>query len=646
MLLVGRSHVKRAIESLRATALFLLVAAAAGVLSLDVARAAVASELLAASVAKQTDTTLGGLVRSQRSSFAAAVFVQDGQTSLARAYGVEDPASRLPFSIDSTLVDLNSEIKIFTATAVAQLIDRGMIASIDDPINRYLKHYQLPLAFGHEVTIREVATHSAGFDATDFGAGSLAADPARFFERRFPGYFKNAGLFSTYDSYGPKLLAYMVTELTGVSFPRYVQDAILGPLGMTHTYLAAPAIPPAHRVLAFQPTAPLNTNPSGDLTSEAAAVVAGVPISTMSDMAKLIRALLGPAADQRSVTPTMRDLMFRILQSNGARGSAHGLLFDAVRSGPTTLFVHGGVGPGIRCEMALDVTRHAGIFYCYGNVARRSPLDPGLEPPAFEDVAAAMLKPLVACVAGPTVSCVRYPPTVWRQDWDHYLGVYVATARHHRGFSRLRSLMHPTQVRIRRAGQALELDNRPGFVEIAPGTFGNPKYLETLSFVADPTTGRTMLSISDRPSVYEQPQLLDNPRLMSALLVLLALIAASGAPFILSATYGFSRPARLIVGAYAAIVGCGIFTLFGFHAFGSRYFNGISWPLNVVRCCAFLTIPAAVALSVSAVLARATIRRSTMERLARVHLDLLAVSAVLLVVTLLSVDLIGFYPIT
>ena len=111
------------------------------------ARAADAPTALVAQAAAQMDATLGGLVRDGRSSFAAGIFVEDGAVTFARSYGVEGPGSSNPFALDSTFIDLNSIVKIFTAVAVAQLIEHGNITSIDDPINRYLKHFKLPLAF-------------------------------------------------------------------------------------------------------------------------------------------------------------------------------------------------------------------------------------------------------------------------------------------------------------------------------------------------------------------------------------------------------------------------------------------------------------------------------------------------------------------
>jgi CubicO group peptidase (beta-lactamase class C family) len=579
------------------------------------------------------------MVRAGRSSFAAAVLIADDRLAFSTAYGVEGPDARTPFSVDSTEFDLNSINKLFCAVAIAQLIDRGVIKSIDDPVNDYLKHFKLPPAFGHDVTIRAVATHSAGFDLEAFGAGPLESNTAAFLQKRFPGYFDNSGYLSAYDSYGAKLLAYMVSEITGRPFPRYVEESILRPLGMDHTFLVAQAKPVPHRVIAFQPKAPANVESRPPLRSLDAAVLGGVSVSTMSDMAKFVAALLGPAAGQRVITQPMRDLMFQILQTNGDGGAAHGLLFDAERIGNKTLYVHGGVGPGIVCMIALDVPRRAGIFYCYGNVVKRFGNDPANSPLTYERVIGAMLEPFIACAP----DCPRLPPAVWHPSWAQYLGNYIEFSRHHAGFSTLRTLMHPNIVHITEGRGSLALEGHDGFVEIAPRVFASPLYPETFGFTRIGPEERIVLSVSNRPSAYELPTLLENPKFLPRLLALLLLITLSGGLIVLFPA-GVGAGARHAVALYCFVVLSGVFILFGLRAFGPPYFAGVAWPLDIVRCLAFATIPASAILVVCTWRENRSPPASRAWR-ARLHLNALCLASVLLVVVLLTVHLISFAPI-
>ena len=61
-----------------------------------------------------------------------------GRTIFSRGYGVSDLESRRPMSADSTIVRIGSISKVMTATAVAQLADRGRIR-LDADVNGYLK---------------------------------------------------------------------------------------------------------------------------------------------------------------------------------------------------------------------------------------------------------------------------------------------------------------------------------------------------------------------------------------------------------------------------------------------------------------------------------------------------------------------------
>jgi CubicO group peptidase (beta-lactamase class C family) len=605
------------------------------------AHAALAADLLEQRFRSQADETLGGLVRDGRSSYAAAVLVADGREAASLSYGDERRVPKIPFSIESTEVDMNSLRKLYVAVAIAQLVDSGAIAGIDDPVNRYLKHYQLPPAFGHPVTIRELATHSAGLDETGFGSERLEADPPAFFAERFPGYFRNPDHFSSYDSYGPKLLTYMVSEITGKPFPQYVHDSILEPLGMHDTHLVDDGAL-AHRVHGYQPKVPSHEQVIEPLRPARTALLDGESVSTLRDMKTLLLALLG-SAQQQVISPRMRELLFTIQQSNGPGGSAHGLVFDVVRSRGRTLFVHGGIGAAVLCWIALDVQRDAGMFYCYASVKARLDHDATHVPPPFPQIVGPMLEVFTAC-DDTAAGCPRFPSPRWQDAWAAYPGLYLDFGRHRSGFSRLRSLAHPVFVRVTRSGDSLALDGTGGFVETAPGVFANPSQVETFSIVRDSATGSLVLSISDRASAFNRVDWSNDPRLLTRLLALLILLAGSGGLLVILPRYGIDLGVRAAVAAHGAVVGAGVVVMYGFSAFGEPYFHGVAWPLHTMRVCAFLSIPACAFLLYTA----SRVRRMQLTgaaRLGRLHLDLVCLSSLALVATLLDIGLIGFLPI-
>jgi hypothetical protein len=293
--------------------------------------------------------------------------------------------------------------------------------------------------------------------------------------------------------------------------------------------------------------------------------------------------------------------------------------------------------------MALDLSRSAGFFYCYGDVRGRfgqSTL------PSFEEVSDQMLKPFIACSPDEPPGCTQYPAPGWKDSWNQYLGLYVSYSRHRHGVSKLRTMIHPTLVKVEKGTDALRLDGSDGFLEISPGVFGNPTHLETFSFIKDAATNKLLLSVSDRPSVYERPNVGEDPRVIPRMLAVLVVIALSGVLLVLLPTYGIGSRVRLAAAAYALIVGGAVCVLFGLRAYGASYFDGIAWPLNVVRVCAFLTIPACAWLALVTWRSRTQPVSSWSARLGQMHLRLVFISSILMVVVLISVQLMSLGPIT
>src|ERR1700761_9047254 len=93
---------------------------------------------------------------------AVVVVVKDGQVLFEKGYGVSDVASRTPVDPDRTLFRPGSVSKLFTWTAVMQLVAAGKL-DLDKDVDAYLD-FTIPEAFGKPVTLRALMTHTAGFE--------------------------------------------------------------------------------------------------------------------------------------------------------------------------------------------------------------------------------------------------------------------------------------------------------------------------------------------------------------------------------------------------------------------------------------------------------------------------------------------------
>ncbi|SFK40054.1 serine hydrolase domain-containing protein [Rhodanobacter glycinis] len=173
------------------------------------------------------------------------VVVKDGKVLFTRGYGYANLATRTPVSSDDTLFRPGSTSKLFTWTAVMQLVEQGKL-SLDRDINDYLD-FHIPAWHGKPITLRELMTHTAGFE--DVTRGLMPASPKdldlqRYLKDRLPTRIFPPGKIVAYSNYGCGLAGYIVQRASGEPFAQYIEQHILQPLGMSHSTFAQP-LPPA-----------------------------------------------------------------------------------------------------------------------------------------------------------------------------------------------------------------------------------------------------------------------------------------------------------------------------------------------------------------------------------------------------------------
>jgi hypothetical protein len=117
---------------------------------------------------------------AERDEFSGVVLVaKGGRTILHRAYGLADRSWRVPNQVN-TKFNLASMNKMFTAIAIAQLVERGRLR-LDDTLAALLPDYPNPNA-ARRITVAHLLSHSAGlgmlFDRPGSIAGSATAPRA------------------------------------------------------------------------------------------------------------------------------------------------------------------------------------------------------------------------------------------------------------------------------------------------------------------------------------------------------------------------------------------------------------------------------------------------------------------------------------
>ena len=109
------------------------------------------------------DGVMASQFESHHLAGAVVALVKDGQTVLSKGYGYAEVEGKKRVDGDKTLFRLASVSKLFTWTAVMQLVEVGLL-DLDADINEYLTSFQIPEAFGQPVTLRNLMTHTPGFE--------------------------------------------------------------------------------------------------------------------------------------------------------------------------------------------------------------------------------------------------------------------------------------------------------------------------------------------------------------------------------------------------------------------------------------------------------------------------------------------------
>ncbi|PYI78776.1 MAG: hypothetical protein DMF05_11490 [Verrucomicrobia bacterium] len=191
------------------------------------------------------DALIPSQLRNRNIAGAVVSVVKDGQVLFQKGYGYADVEEKKPVLPDQTLFRPGSVSKLFTATAVMQLVEQGKL-DLDRDVNDYLD-FALPKTYPEPVTLRQLLTHTGGFEETLknlFVAHESDIKPLRtYLMNEMPARIFLPGKIPSYSNYGFTLAGYIVERVSGEKFERYIENHILKPLGMNNSTFEQP-LPP------------------------------------------------------------------------------------------------------------------------------------------------------------------------------------------------------------------------------------------------------------------------------------------------------------------------------------------------------------------------------------------------------------------
>lgn len=178
--------------------------------------------------------------------------VKDGQTVLARGYGVKVQGQAAPAD-EHTLFAIASNTKNVTASALAILVDEGKV-KWDEPVRTYWPEFSLskPELDGM-VTVRDLLSHRIGFG---LGAGDLLFWPNAIRTRKeiidaIPHVPIEDGFRANYHYCNLMFVAagHVIERVSGQPWEDFIQSRILNPVGMTETAVLTGRADPAKSAL-------------------------------------------------------------------------------------------------------------------------------------------------------------------------------------------------------------------------------------------------------------------------------------------------------------------------------------------------------------------------------------------------------------
>jgi CubicO group peptidase (beta-lactamase class C family) len=582
---------------------------------------------------------------ASRAPGAVFVLVRNGRVMLAKGYGLANVEKRIPVVADRTLFRVASISKLITATAIMQLYERGQI-DLHQDVNRYLRAFQLKGGFPRAVTLADVLTHTAGFDGESFGI--VARSEAQIVPLGehlaiwMPPRVMPPGDTWSYSNYGFALAGYVVETTAGQLFPRYVEQNIFRPIGMTRSsFLLPPQLAPDLAMgysqtpdgLQPRPYYSMNIGPAGAL------------VTTAADMARFMIAHLheGRYEDARILREeTAREMhATHFRPSPDFDGMAFGFV-ESTRHG-TRRLEHSGSIPGFSSLLRIIPAEDTGYFAsANGETAFLPELFRELEDRFWPAVS----------------SPDKTAPNPESDDVHRYTGSFRFNV-YSRTTSKKTSLLTQPRLLTVTANRDGTLSTNAFFShpagrwhEVGPGVFQEAGGEDRMAFRLDPR-GRVTLALME-PEAFEREAWYDWRPLHLVFIVTCAalfLSACAGWPIAAlvdrfrsrhTSVNGARRNATVLLGAVCALH-LAYLPLGGLAITVYERDFGVGVPLAyaVVRGLAFATAAATAAIPVLTAMAW---RGDKWSKAARLHYSAVAAAAMLWVPYLVYWNLLGFAP--
>jgi CubicO group peptidase (beta-lactamase class C family) len=452
------------------------------------------------------DGAINVQLESKHIAGAVVAVVVDDKVVFKKGYGYADVEARRHVDPDKTLFRIASISKLFTWTAVMQLVEEGKL-DLDADVNKYLKDVQVPTTMEQPITLKHLLTHTPGFDDYNLGTFAHKAEGVRplaeVLKEQMPTRVRPPGVLASYSNHGTALAGHVVACVSGMSWEDYVEQRILKPLGMKDTLVRQPPEDqlPADMSRGYK----WEDGRFKDKGFEyVPAAPAGCMSTTAADAARFMRAHLndGQLDGSRILKEETAKRMRQRLFWHDEKISAMCYGFIEEQRNGQRMVGHGGDTLWFHSLLQLIPDRHVGVFISYN-----TDTSAGVRGPLFD----AFLRRYFPAPDAPPVQ----PAADARERARRLAGEYVLTRYSHSTVTKMSSLLAAFKVTANN-DNTLTIsigDNAHRYVEVEPLVYreqdgtrrvvfkednGQPRYL----FLADvPMLSAERRSWYDRSAV-------------------------------------------------------------------------------------------------------------------------------------------------
>jgi len=426
---------------------------------------------------------------------ATVAVVKDGGTIFAKGYGYSDIEKQTPVNANETLFRVGSVSKLFTWTAVMQLVENGQL-DLNTDINRYLEDFRIPDTYAEPITLSHLLTHTSGLASRFLGTEARSAEDllplGEALANNMPDRVQPPGELTAYSNHGAALAGYIVERVSGVPFYQYIEENILKPLGMSHSTFRQPL--PSDLISNGAPgyISTNHTQKAGQF-QYLQLTPAGSMSATATDMARFMIAHLqggfynGIRILQEHTARDMQQQHF----THDYRLSGIGYGFIERKLNTQRLLVHTGGTRYFSTLVVLLPEHGAGLFVSYNCGGRGA---------ALEELLQTFLNHYYPIPDSATLE----PPADFQERADKYVGTYRPTNRQYTTIERVGELFNLVTVTASRDGVLLLRQGGYGprrRIEVEPLVFSNVYDWKVLVFREDNRGRITHMFDGDAPQI-------------------------------------------------------------------------------------------------------------------------------------------------